>query len=158
MTSKVQLRDVIADDLEIFFEHQRDPEAIRMAAFLSRDKDAFMAHWKKILADPTIIKKTILFEGLVAGNIVCFEESGKPLIGYWIGKTYWGKGVATQALGALLGQVEIRPLYAYVAKHNVASFRVLEKCGFKIYSEEKDEFLLQLENSEVGSQSLHDAA
>jgi hypothetical protein len=34
---KVVLRDVVDSDLPIFFEHQRDPEAGRMAAFPSRD-------------------------------------------------------------------------------------------------------------------------
>jgi hypothetical protein len=35
------LRDVEEDDLEIFFEHQREPEANRVAAFPARDRDAF---------------------------------------------------------------------------------------------------------------------
>jgi RimJ/RimL family protein N-acetyltransferase len=153
LTSGVQLRDVIAGDLDTFCEDQQDPDAARMAAFAARDRDAFMVHWQKILANPGVIKQTIIFDGHVAGNIVCFEESGKPLVGYWIGKAYWGKGVATQALLALLKQVEKRPLYAYVAKHNVASRRVLEKCGFTIRSEENDEYLLQLGECEAGSQS-----
>jgi len=39
----VHLRDVEDDDLEVFFEQQRDPEAIRRAAFPARERDAFMA-------------------------------------------------------------------------------------------------------------------
>jgi len=50
------LRDVIADDLPIFFEHQLDPEATEMAAFPPRTREAFMAHWARLLADPTLIK------------------------------------------------------------------------------------------------------
>ena len=50
---------------------------------------------------------------------------------------HWGKGVATKAVSAFLRQVETRPLYAHVAKHNVASLRVLEKCGFRIVEEEE---------------------
>jgi len=45
MTNDVQLRDVLADDLPIFFEQQLDPEATQMAAFPARDRDALMAHW-----------------------------------------------------------------------------------------------------------------
>ena len=37
---------------------------------------------------------------------------------------------ATQALAEVLDVVEPRPLHAYLAKSNVASIRVLEKCGF----------------------------
>jgi RimJ/RimL family protein N-acetyltransferase len=45
---------------------------------------------------------------------------------------FWGRGVATEALSAFLGLEPVRPLYAGVAKHNVASIRVLQKCGFKL--------------------------
>ena len=135
--ASVLLRDVNEDDLPVFFEHQLDPDANTMAAFLARDRDAFMTHWNKILSDDTITKKTILFDGHVAGNMVCFEQSGEPQVGYWIGKEYWGKGVATRALSEFLGNVKVRPLYAHVAKHNIASVRVLEKCGFTICGEDK---------------------
>ncbi len=137
MTNKVLLRDVRKDDLPIFFEHQLDPDANRMAAFPARERDAFMVHWTKILGDETVTKKTILLDGTVAGNIVSFEQFGKPLVGYWIGKSYWGKGVATKALSEFLNHAKMRPLYAHVAKHNIASIRVLEKCGFKISGEDK---------------------
>jgi len=132
LTGDVLLRDVTTADLPTFFEHQLDPEATRMAAFPPRERDAFMAHWTKILADETIIKQTILYNGLMAGNIVSFEQSGKTEVGYWLGREYWGKGIATRALSIFLGQVRVRPLYAYVARHNLASVRVLEKCGFTI--------------------------
>ena len=137
MTSDVRLRDVTDADLPIFFEQQLDPDANRMAAFPPRDREAFTAHWTKILGDPTIIIKTILFDGHVAGNIVFFEQSGKPLVGYWLGKEYWGRGIATKALSEFLGHVTARPLYAHVARHNLASIRVLEKCGFTISGYDK---------------------
>jgi RimJ/RimL family protein N-acetyltransferase len=54
------------------------------------------------------------------------------LVGYWIGKEYWGRGIATAALQEFLTHLKMRPLHAYVAKHNKASIRVLEKCGFKV--------------------------
>jgi RimJ/RimL family protein N-acetyltransferase len=131
------LRDVREDDLAVFFEHQRDPEANRMAAFPARDWDAFTAHWAaKVLGDASVIKQTIVLEGRVAGNVVCFEQSGKALVGYWIGKEYWGRGVATKALSEFLDRVQARPLYAHVAKSNRASIRVLEKCGFEISDED----------------------
>lgn len=130
------LRDVVAADLPILFEHQRDPDATRMAAFPARSREAFTAHWQRILADLDVTKKTILFEGRVAGNIVVFERDGRRLVGYWIGKEFWGQGLATRALMELLGEVAARPLYARVARDNVASIRVLEKCGFVIAGSE----------------------
>jgi RimJ/RimL family protein N-acetyltransferase len=126
----VRLRAVRADDLPIFFAHQADPEAARMAAFPPRERDAFMAHWTKILADESVTTRTILVGGRVAGNLVCFEQEGEREVGYWIDRTHWGKGVATAALARFLEQVTERPLFARVAEHNAGSIRVLEKNGF----------------------------
>jgi len=144
MTNTILLRDIIESDLPIFFEQQLDPVATQMAAFPARDREAFMAHWTKILADETNILKTILFDGQVAGNIVSWEQSGEREVGYWLGREYWGKGIATRALSAFLDHVKTRPLCAHVAKHNRASIRVLEKCGFTITGEEVEEFILTL--------------
>ena len=138
LASNVLLRDVLEADLPILFEQQREPEANEMAAFAARDQDAFTAHWTRILSDESLIARTILFEGQVAGNIGCFESSGVRQVGYWIGKQYWGRGIATAALAEFLRDITVRPLYAHVAKHNVASIRVLEKCGFTICGEERD--------------------
>jgi RimJ/RimL family protein N-acetyltransferase len=145
----VLLRDVIESDLPIFFEHQLDPEATRMADFPPRDRDAFMAHWSRILVNDAIVKKTILFEGKVAGNIVSFILDGEREVGYWLGKEFWRQGIATQALFLFLEVVKERPLYARVAKHNAASIRVLEKCGFHMASEAEtgnEEYKMVLES------------
>jgi RimJ/RimL family protein N-acetyltransferase len=139
-----RLRNVLADDLPIFFEQQLDPVANQMAAFPARDRDAFMAHWAKIMADESNILKTILYDDQVAGNIVSWEHSGEREVGYWLGREFWGKGIATQALILLLQQVTARPVYAYVAKYNLASIRVLEKCGFMITSKGEEEVSLIL--------------
>ena len=130
--TNITLRDVIPADLPIFFDDQLDPQATEMAAFPSRTREVFMTHWAKILADPTLIQQTVLADGHVAGNIVCYPDDGRRYVGYWISKQWWGQGIATQALTALLQQVTLRPLYAYVAKHNLGSLRVLQKCGFAI--------------------------
>ena len=129
----VWLRDVETGDLPMFFEHQRDPVAVAMVAFKSREREAFDAHWAKILANDACLKKTIMFDGQVAGNIGSFERDGKREVGYWIDRALWGRGIATAAVSAFLEEVERqRPLYAGVAPHNVGSLRVLAKCGFKV--------------------------
>ena len=134
---EVTLREVQDSDLAIFFEQQLNPEATRMAAFPSRTRDAFMAHWAKIRTQQTGILKTITFQGEVAGNIVYWEQSGECKVGYWLGKEYWGKGIASAALSQFLRLVRVRPLSACVAKHNIASIRVLEKSGFILADEDK---------------------
>jgi RimJ/RimL family protein N-acetyltransferase len=135
MTGGVVLRDVSSDDLPIFFEQQLDPAANHMAAFAAKDpadRDAFDAKWAKILADDTLTVKTILFEGQVAGNVACHCWFGEPEVCYWLGRPFWGMGIATAALDDFLHLVERRPLSARVAKGNLASLRVLEKCGFVV--------------------------
>ena len=158
MSNELGLRNVVNDDLPIFFEYQLDQEANSMAAFTAKDPtnlEAFMAHWHRILADETTINQTILVNGQVAGSVASYEEEGKPEVTYWLGKEYWGKGIATWALKEFLAQKnQIRPIYARVAKDNLGSRRVLEKCGFKIIGESKgfanargqeiEEFLLEL--------------
>jgi RimJ/RimL family protein N-acetyltransferase len=155
LESEVYLRDVEQKDLPILFEHQREPEANQMASFPARSRDEFKLHWRKILEDKSVAKKIILFQGKVAGNIVGFVQDGKHQVGYWLGKEFWGKKIATKALSQFLEYVDYRPLYACVAKHNVGSIRVLEKCGFTISSEkninvlanhsETEEYLFKLE-------------
>jgi RimJ/RimL family protein N-acetyltransferase len=135
MTHEVWLREVQSSDLPIFFEQQRDPEAVRMAEFPARDYDDFMAHWSANMAEDSTILRTVLFRGDVAGNIVSWEESGQRNVGYWLGKDYWGKGIASAALEQFLQDIDARPLYAHVAKTNAASIRVLQKCGFRVFGE-----------------------
>ncbi len=130
MESRVHLRDVEADDLPLFFEHQRDPIAVAMVAFRSRDRAAFDQHWAKLLADDACLKKTIVADGKVAGNIGSWTSEGKREVGYWIDRALWGRGIGTDALAAFLHLEQTRPLHAGVAKHNTASLRVLQKCGF----------------------------
>jgi len=147
----LRLVEVAPQHLEVLFEQQLDPEATRMAAFPSRDRDAFMAHWAKIVANPTGTARAILVDGRVAGNIVAFVAGGETLVGYWLGREFWGQGIATRALAAFLPLVPARPLLAHVAKHNVGSIRVLEKCGFTVVREERvtdgegiDELVMEL--------------
>jgi RimJ/RimL family protein N-acetyltransferase len=153
MGAEVLLRDVQESDLTVFFEQQLDPEASRMAAFPSRGRDAFMAHWAKIMADETTTLQTVVFHGGVAGNMVSWEQSGERSVGYWFGKEYWGQGIASAALAQFLQHVTTRPLHAHVAKHYLASIRVLQKCGFTVSGEARfsdadgeqgEEFILTL--------------
>lgn len=154
MTINITLRDVNESDLTIFYEQQLEPEATQMAALPSRDQEAFMAHWtNNVMRNENGVVRTVLFDGQVAGNIVSWEQSGHWEVAYWLGKEYWGKGIATQALSEFLQIVNHRPLFAHVVKHNIASQRVLQKCGFAILSEEKfvedgteiEEFIMKLE-------------
>jgi RimJ/RimL family protein N-acetyltransferase len=134
----ITIREVESSDLETFYEHQLDPEAIRMAAFVPRDKVAFDAHWKKILNSPQNTNRTIVADGQVAGYIACFPDGEHMEVTYWLGREFWGRGLATQALNRMLHLVVDRPIFARAAADNIGSIRVLQKCGFKIIGKNKD--------------------
>jgi RimJ/RimL family protein N-acetyltransferase len=158
MEINLWLRPVHNSDLPIFFTQQKDPDANQMAAFTSRDpsdQEVFNSHWQKIIVSDTVIIRTIVCEEQVAGYVLSYLDEGKPEVGYWIGKEFWGKGLATRALAEFLSSANtIRPIYARTAKDNQASKRVLEKCGFCVIKEMKgfanargeeiDELLLEL--------------
>lgn len=124
------LREVTEADLPVFHEYECDPQASAMAAFPPRELDAFLAHWAKTLANDAALTWTIVCDGEVAGYIGCWEADGPRFVGYWIGRAFWGRGLATEALAEVMEIVDARPLYAEVVSTNVASIRVLEKCGF----------------------------
>jgi RimJ/RimL family protein N-acetyltransferase len=126
----IRLRPVEPADLPILCEHQPDPDAARLAAVIPRQPEAFHKHWAAILTDPDNMTRTILLDEVVVGQISCFPSEGQHEIGYWIGREYWGQGIATRALQLLLEVVSIRPLHATAARGNPASIRVLERNGF----------------------------
>jgi RimJ/RimL family protein N-acetyltransferase len=132
----VTLREVREEDLPILFEQQLDAEARRMAALPGRDRDAFMAHWLKSLSNETAILNTTVADAKVAGNVVYWEEAGERKVGYWLGRAYRGRGIASAALAQFLPKIKVRPAHARVAKHNLASIRVLQKCGFQVAGED----------------------
>jgi RimJ/RimL family protein N-acetyltransferase len=134
--TKILLRPVLETDLPILFEQQLDPKAIAMSAYPAKDKGEFMRYWEGILKNKAIIARTIMYKDKIAGHIICWKEGKyEQQVGYWIGKAFWGRGIATSALQEFLAQVKIRPLFAHVANHNPASKRVLEKNGFTLLDE-----------------------
>ena len=79
------------------------------------------------------------------GVIGLFEGDDRvPEAGYWIGREFWGRGLATEALeGALVWASRKWKRRALVAGHfsdNPASGRVLEKAGFLYTGETRKAF------------------
>ena len=128
----VSLRPILEADLPFLFQMQLDPEANAMAAVIPRNEEAYFPLWRNILNDSSVVPQAILLDGELVGQVSMFHSDGQACVGYWIAKDHWGKGIASRALPLLLQEVTIRPLHSRVAKHNVASLRVLEKAGFKI--------------------------
>ncbi|MCX4999019.1 GNAT family N-acetyltransferase [Streptomyces longwoodensis] len=131
---EIALRTVHDSDLPVFFRQMNDPEALRMAAFTPKDpadRDAFEARWVRIRASAAVTR-TVLADGDVVGSAAVYGAPGEREVTYWLDRAYWGRGIATSALRALLAEVTERPLYARTATDNTGSLRVLEKCGFRV--------------------------
>lgn len=136
----IGLRPVVPDDLPVFFAYQRDPVAVHQAAFTAADPDdavAFRAHWARLLAKPDLTVRTVVYDGTVVGHVASFPRLRRREVGCWLGRAWWGRGIATAALMAFLREVSTRPVYARVAHDHAASIRVLERCGFRALAVER---------------------
>jgi len=77
----------------------------------------------------------------IKGEVVgCVElkkiyKNHKSEIGYWLSKDFWGKGIMTEVIKAIVDYAfknfDLVRIFAYVREGNPASSRVLEKCSFK---------------------------
>jgi|SRR3954454_2677222 RimJ/RimL family protein N-acetyltransferase len=140
----VRLRQVLPEDLPVHFEQQRDPASVALAAVPGRDRAAFDAHWAGLLADDTVLLRSIVADDLLVGSALSFVRDGVREVGYWIGREHWDRGIASRALPLLLAELDERPLHATVAAHNPASVRVLEKSGFSRVGERDGLLALRL--------------
>jgi RimJ/RimL family protein N-acetyltransferase len=135
-----ELREVRDEDVAVLFEQWADPVAASMAAFTSpdhMDRAAFESRLARLRADESILNRVVVVDGEIAGTIGSWGPADGREVTYWIGRAHWGKGIATNALGAFLALERTRPLHARVAFDNVASRRVLEKCGFRAVGTER---------------------
>lgn len=79
-----------------------------------------------------------------AVGIVLDPQSNRGELGYWIGRNYWGQGIATEACVSILdfafGQLLLNKVVAECLAKNPASARVLEKVGMVQEGYLKDHF------------------
>ena len=85
----------------------------------------------------------LLLEG--ESNLPIGENEAE--IGYWLGEDFWGKGYITEATLRVIQyafeQLNLTQLWASAYEENIASQRVLEKCGFR-YHHTLEDFLFPL--------------
>jgi RimJ/RimL family protein N-acetyltransferase len=132
VASKIALRNTIEQDLSILYSIQKEQEGYEMAVVIPREEVEFFRHWREnILSNSEVVIRTVEVDGEVAGDVTSFVRNGRRLVGYWFAKKYWGQGIATAAVTDFLASHETRrPLSAFVAVSNTASYRVLQRCGF----------------------------
>ncbi|AVT30355.1 GNAT family N-acetyltransferase [Plantactinospora sp. BC1] len=135
----VALRPIEDSDLDALFEQMRDPESVRMAAFVAEDPDdrtAFDVHMAKVRTSPEVTTRAVTVDGRLVGSIASFVVNGDTEVTYWIDRSFWGQGIAGRALALLLESVRARPLFARAASDNVKSIKVLRRAGFEVIGTE----------------------
>lgn len=94
------------------------------------------------LAQKPLQNFAIVYKGDVAGSINISPKKDiyrKSIeIGYFVGESFWGKGIATEAVAHIVKHItytfDAVRIYAEVFEKNVASMKVLEKNGFYLES------------------------
>lgn len=85
--------------------------------------------------DGPLVHPVLLKDGTNIGyvQLVPMEEGFE--VGYHIGKNYTGRGYATEALAAFLAEMmekkQLEKVFGICVSENVASKKVMEKCGFR---------------------------
>lgn len=139
LVADVALRPIDDSDLDALFDQMRDPESVQMAAFTAddpNDREAFDIHMSEVRSSPDVTLRAVICSGRLVGSISSFIMDGDTEVTYWIDRSVWGQGVASQALALFLDRVPVRPLHARAASDNVGSLRVLQRAGFTIIGTE----------------------
>ncbi|MFT6879611.1 MAG: ribosomal-protein-alanine N-acetyltransferase [Psychromonas sp.] len=75
------------------------------------------------------------FCGIISANVQTDVYRKSAEMGYWIGESFWGRGIATMAVDLICEYafkiLEVQRIFSGVFEYNKASMRVLEKSGFK---------------------------
>ncbi|MCU0848011.1 MAG: GNAT family N-acetyltransferase [Spirochaetes bacterium] len=91
-------------------------------------------------SEEPMLEFAIVADGRAAGGIGVLPGTDisrrSAEVGYWLGENFWGRGIAAEALSGMVGystgKLGMARLFALPFAHNLASRRVLEKCGFAL--------------------------
>jgi len=147
---KVTLRKLRMSDLNRIMEMFPDPEVTSAIGLTLSENPPkitreFEKKWlKKAIKEymkkkPSSYNLAIISDGIHVGNVGAYKidyENDLVAVGYWIGKAYWGRGIATMALKLFINELnkkfKIKRIEGFAFTFNPASMRVMEKCGFKL--------------------------
>ena len=140
-TPRLRLRQPVAADAPgIFRRYAGDPRVTRFLGWATHrtpaDTEGFLAfcadQWERWPAGPFLIESRAA--GMLRGSTgLLFETPLQAATGYVLAEDAWGRGYATEALGAMrdrAGELGLERVYALCHPQHRASARVLEKCGF----------------------------
>lgn len=136
-----EIRSWRSEDAEAIVRHANNRKVWRNV----RDRfphPYMLAHAHAFIRRATAVQPerafAIVVDDEVAGGIgLDLKEdvyAGTAEIGFWLGETFWGRGIVTEAVKVVtsygFSELGLRRIYATVFEWNPASARVLEKCGY----------------------------
>jgi ribosomal-protein-alanine N-acetyltransferase len=136
-TERLALRPIVLDDAAALVElFEGDWDAIKQTGRMPYPPtELALRNWLAGHAGPLShsFLITLRGDGQAIGVVGFGGEAGAAELGYALGRRFWSKGYATEAVRAavdLAREVGVRRLDAYSFIENPASARVLEKTGF----------------------------
>ncbi len=155
------LRPFQYTDAEALARHANDPEVARYLRttfphpYFVYDAQRFI-DWVNQQDDQYVLAIEVGGEAAGAIGIHRTYFVRKPVweVGYWLGRQHWNKNITTRALTYTMNYfvplLKIEELYARIYDPNVASAKVLQKCGFTLLSSLKGVILR--DDSQVNEQ------
>lgn len=139
-TSRLLLRPITEDDLDMVYEYSKGPNVGPNAGWKPHEsKDETLEIMRAIFIGQDNVWGIVLKEtGRLIGTIGLIHDPKRQnekarMLGYAIGEAYWGRGLTTEAASEAIRygfeDCGFALLSAYCYPHNTRSKRVLEKCG-----------------------------
>lgn len=141
-TDRLVLKDYTIDHLDELFSIYGDEETMRyydLFPYKSREEVKKEVDRKdERISNGNGIRWGIFLNNELIGTcgFNYYEKNGWGILGYDLNKSYWGNGYMTEAINAItrygFSKLEIHRLVAHVVPGNIASEKVLVKCGFEL--------------------------
>jgi [ribosomal protein S5]-alanine N-acetyltransferase len=137
----IELRKFEQKDETLLVSYLNDEaQTLFLSARLPQPYTSEAAHWWVNTGSKIGIVYAIIHNGIFVGSISAipgeFEKQKTAEIGYWVARSYWGKGIASEALQKftdfLFENTDFIRLNASVFEGNLGSAKVLQKCGYKL--------------------------
>ncbi|GAJ26917.1 ribosomal-protein-S5p-alanine acetyltransferase [Liquorilactobacillus sucicola DSM 21376 = JCM 15457] len=147
-TKRLKIRRIKESDLFDLQDYATQKKVAQEAEFtLCKTLDDVRAFYRILDNEHTWVIEYSA-EKKVIGNICLYEQIGEQsqpiedrrVVGYALNQDYWGQGIMTEALAAMVGWAQengIKEVTGMVSDRNVASQRVLEKNGFVLVVKRK---------------------
>lgn len=164
-TRRLILRPWEESDASHLYQYASDPKVGPMAGWPPHTSvENSLQIIRKILSAPEtfaiLLKQTSLPIGSISLKFCCdlAKKDDEAELGYWVGRSYWGKGVATEAGKEMLRHafldLGLNRVWCGYLDGNERSRRVQEKLGFKYQWTSDDVPLPQMSQTKRGHANL----